>query len=106
MKTLKFHPRFFEFNVGQNFTFRRGAKTEFQIGEHIKLTNCLPQCGGVIAYVDNIQHIRYCDIPSFEKWHLFCVQEPIAAMKAVYGETFDPLEIVTLIWFTLEGEAE
>lgn len=113
-KSLCFNHKFFEFNmVGENFTIRRGVKKSMKEGEYFYL-KCIPEYGKcIVARHLKTQVMRYCDIPSFDKWHLkfdkghlkfdkwylnSVERDPFKTMCDIY-DGFEKDEIVTLIWF-------
>lgn len=99
-KSLCFNYPFFKFKmVGENFTIRRGVKKSMGKGEYFYLKG-IPVFGEyIMARHLKTQVIRYCDIPSFDKWHLNSVEhDPFKTMCDIY-DGFEKDEIVTLIWF-------
>lgn len=99
-KSLRFNYKFFEFKmVGENFSIRRGVKKSMKEGEYFYLKG-IPECGKcIVARHLKTQVMRYCDIPSFDKWHLNTVEHPPFETMCKLYAGFEKDEIVTLIWF-------
>ena len=100
-KEIWFDPVLFYFQKGLNFTIRRGIKTKYNTGERIKLRSSM--CPTKFAKVDLVQHIAFYDIANFTRWHLHERRDPLNTMITLYPN-FNPFELVTLIWFTIDGE--
>ena len=99
-KSLCFDYPFFKFKpVGENFTIRRGVKKSMEEGEYFYLKG-IPVFGEYrMARHLKTQVMRFCDIPSFDKWHLSSGEsDPFKVMENLYAG-FEKDEIVTLIWF-------
>ena len=101
---------YYQFNECRNFTIRRGINQKYSIGEEIILykLNCYFN-EETKAKVTNIQHIKFNDIKDFTDWHLHDKRfnedsdkyDPLKVMNKIYGNGFNPDEIVTLVWFKI-----
>ena len=104
MKTLRFLPQYFCFNPGLNFTIRRGKITGYKEKEMVYLVDPDGLYPAHEAKITRVEHMRLCNINSLKYWHLhqwWC--NPCAVMRDCYTDFVDMQEMVTLIWFVIEG---
>lgn len=119
MKKIEVDCKFWSFNECNNFIIIPGILMKYKENSIIKLVSRFLTYREFKAKILTIKHMRFCDIPSFQQWHLYsllkannfvnftdsdeikyeilnkCVKIIMKDLKS----NFDEREIVTVIYF-------